>query len=653
MKSGNLLKRVLRPLFACALVGMLSGLANANNIRIIGLPIITDQDTLKNTVLIKFDIAWDNSWKTSKPMNHDAAWIFVKCWDGEAWNHVYLEKDGCVPGSTNAADAVNKGVAYSVTDREQKVATMPMVLDPGYSYAWKKWHLNPKEDSVSCIVGYFLYRKDYGAGHVVVPGVTFKWNYGNQGFVDEDDLVVKVFAIEMVYVPEGAYYLGGKGTASWQWGSFTTNGEVFGTPMVITSEAAITCANTTSPNTLWASVDNPATEEIPITAGTIPAEFPKGYSAFYIMKYEMTQQAYCEFLNTLNQGQQDGRIAGDLAKLPVNQWAWGGDIRHYRNFIRVKQAAPVAIFGCDANMNGIYDETDKVKYDYRDTLIRNIDGQDLAVNFVSMMDLLAYADFTGLRPMTELEYEKACRGPREPVNDEYAWGSVTEVFFCHPWNKNDNWTVHNGRVIDANTGTEKVPGGYNAGLTESRSGATSGWWGFWWNANGWETSHPSVLRVGCFADSTTTRAAAGATFWGVMNMTDNVSEMCISVLDTNGRRFKGVHGCGQVDGNGDHITKGWGLIGRDFNQFRYHILKGMSTDYWTTSGNRSYTQEVSANEVVRGTTGHRNWRYTSGMVSSRHWAVRTKEFGLWQRNFTSPTGSMPGIRLVRTEGAAR
>ena len=81
MKTANLVGCVFRALLTCMLIGLFSAFAHANNIRIIGKPVIPedDKDTINNTVLIKFDLAWDNSWKTSKPDNHDAAWIFVKC----------------------------------------------------------------------------------------------------------------------------------------------------------------------------------------------------------------------------------------------------------------------------------------------------------------------------------------------------------------------------------------------------------------------------------------------------------------------------------------------------------------------------------------------------------------------------------------------
>lgn len=606
------------------------GYVYSNNIRIIGKPVLEDQDTAKNTVLIRFDIAWDNSWRTTKPDNHDAAWIFVKCWDGEAWNHVYLEKDGAVAGSTVAADAVNKGTTYYVSDREGKVTNQTMELSPGYSYAWKQWHVDPDEDSVQCIVGYFLRRSTYGAGHVVVPGVTFKWNYGNQGFVDGDDLVVKVFAIEMVYVPEGPYYLGGKGTATWQVGSFTTNGNTFGTPMVVESEDAITVQNTTAANTLFA-IDKA------IVAGSIPAGFPKGYKAFYIMKYEMTQEAYCEFLNTLNQGQQDGRIEGVLASLAVNDWAWGGDLSAWRNYIKVKQAAPVAIFGCDGNNNKVYNETDSVSYGGR-PMTRNIDGQDLAVNFVSMYDLLAYAQFAGLRPMTELEYEKACRGPREPVNNEYAWGSVTKVFFGGTYCGLKAYYTNNTStgMVDHAKGTEHLADQYNAGYTKAVTSASN-----WWTTEG--TWVPAPLRVGLFADSTSTRASSGATYWGVMNMSDNVAEMCISVYNEVGRKFTDVHGCGQLDGNGDAFMSGWSIT----DDAKYFIVRGMQFLYLAGKTYQSW-QYADKNWLCGNDKGD-NAYHNAGMISSRHrWnhAIKGEE-----RSVSATGNCMVGIRCVRTEDA--
>ncbi|MDE6439902.1 MAG: SUMF1/EgtB/PvdO family nonheme iron enzyme, partial [Bacteroidales bacterium] len=391
---------------------------SANNIRIIGTPQISKKN--KQIAAITFTVAWDNSWRSSKPANYDAAWIYVKCWDGDQWNHVYLEDTGHTAGNSQLSD-------YRVTSRDGKKKKYPMGIELGKSVVYKKWHIDPDEDSTTGNVGVFLYRKDsLGAGNVVVPGVSLLWNYEDQGFSYDDDLVVKVFAVEMVYVPKGAYYLGGVGTAGSQAASFTYNGATFGYPFHVKSENAITIANNAADSTLWSIVG--------LQAGTLPAAFPKGYQAFYIMKYELTQEAYADFLNTLNQGQQDGRIQGVLANLTVGTNIWGSSLVAYRHYIEVSQRAPTVLFGVDANNNANdanavatnWNQTIKVARTLSDGSIDScemgIDGQDLAVNFVSMYDLLAYADFAGLRPMTELEYEKACRGDRPVVTDEYAWG---------------------------------------------------------------------------------------------------------------------------------------------------------------------------------------------------------------------------------------
>lgn len=649
------MKKLLYALLLCmfAVCG-----ASANNIRIIGIPKL-DQDTLTNTAKITFDIAWDNSWNTSKPANYDAAWIFVKCWDGETWNHVYLEekdksgKPTYRPGSKIKADAVNPSVTYYVSDREGKITDLDMVLEPGYSMAWKEWRLDPDEKAQKCVVGYFLYRKGYGAGDVVVPGVQFLWNYDSQGFVDEDDLVVKVFAVEMVYVPKGDYYLGGIGDPARQVGAFTTNGNTFGTPMVIRSEGEILVENTTAANTLWANNDA-------ITEGKIPAAFPKGHQAFYIMKYEMTQEAYCEFLNCLNQGQQNGRIEGRLDQLAVGAWAWGGDIRAWRNYVKIKRAAPTAEFACDADHDGVFNETDTIVYRVGkpggDNLVRNIDGQDLAVNFVSVFDLLAYAEFAGLRPMTELEYEKACRGSREPVNNEYAWGSVTLVFCGQCKNSSAGSWDQNSLYTDVNTGTERLPAGYNAAIGRMWTASfSSSWWG-----GKSHTDYITSMRVGIFADSVSTRAAAGATYWGVMNMSDNTVEVCISVVDTTGRKFEGSHGSGKLGPNGEAICEDWHISSAP----RYYITRGMQgVRYaWVTSGNcpGARTDTRWNYDEPCWTCGIERSDIWAGMISSRHRWNQTAQNGElrnytgWgNNNVNTNNPAMLGIRCVRTQNAQK
>ena len=86
----------------------------------------------------------------------------------------------------------------------------------------------------------------------------------------------------------------------------------------------------------------------------------------------------------------------------------------YRNGIEIQTP------GVASTMPAVYanDFTDDGGYDQND------DGQDIACNFLNWADGAAYADWAGLRPMTELEYVKASRGTRSPVVNEYAWSTT-------------------------------------------------------------------------------------------------------------------------------------------------------------------------------------------------------------------------------------
>ena len=109
--------------------------------------------------------------------------------------------------------------------------------------------------------------------------------------------------------------------------------------------------------------------------GPIPAAFPKGYNAFYVMKYEISQGQYTDFLNFLDPG---------LAPTYFMN-AYGS----YRNTIS------------------------------RTGLLYTCDAPDRACDYLSWSDLAVYLKWAALRPMDELEFEKACRGPLYPVPNEY------------------------------------------------------------------------------------------------------------------------------------------------------------------------------------------------------------------------------------------
>lgn len=118
----------------------------------------------------------------------------------------------------------------------------------------------------------------------------------------------------------------------------------------------------------------------------------------------------------------------------------------------------------------------------------------------------AYLDWAGLRPMSAMEYEKACRGPLPVVANEYAWGSnsITSQFI--------------GPDIDV------------LGPNESYS----------WTLNG-PFVYSNVVRCGAFAKPTgSTRLNSGGSYYGVMEMSGNAYEIVVAGENYTGqtRRWK-------------------------------------------------------------------------------------------------------------------
>ena len=137
--------------------------------------------------------------------------------------------------------------------------------------------------------------------------------------------------------------------------------------------------------------------------------------------------------------------------------------------------------------------------------------------------------------MTELEFEKACRGTGSTVANEYAWGTTG---IASGW-----YTLNN-----SGENTEVVSSGYDV---------TNG------NALYLSTNTlPTIegpLRVGIFAGTTgnTGRVTSGATYYGIMEMSGNLWEICVTVGNSTGRTFTGTHGNGVLATNGNADATTW------------------------------------------------------------------------------------------------
>jgi len=101
------------------------------------------------------------------------------------------------------------------------------------------------------------------------------------------------------------------------------------------------------------------------------------------------------------------------------------------------------------------------------------------------------------------------------------------------------------------------------------------------------TAHTDVIagtwpiRAGAFARYNTTRFEAGATFWGVLNMSDNVAERFVSfgfaTGSTIGRDFTGAHGDGNLTGGGLADVPCW--PGRNLGFGNVNVIGGTGSGY--------------------------------------------------------------------------
>jgi len=252
----------------------------ANNIEVTNIS-LTGQNTDDNYTLVQFDLSWENSWRISSgPSNYDGAWVFIKFKEnGGNWEH----------GTVNYVDGTAAGDGHT----EATGSTIQTSSDG---------------------IGVFVYRDADGNGNVNFSEIQLRWNYGTDNVADGSIVDVQVFAIEMVYIPQGTYPLGSTSSGS-EVDHFYTNTGLFGfrDTYDVSSEAAITISNASGE--LYYDVD--AAENNGDQLGPIPADFPKGYDAFWCMKYEITEDQWICFFNSLTETQKANRDVTDSVTLRI------------------------------------------------------------------------------------------------------------------------------------------------------------------------------------------------------------------------------------------------------------------------------------------------------------------------------------------------
>jgi hypothetical protein len=318
-------------LFVC-----ISVMSFANNVQTSSI-FLNGQNTSSDFSLINFNISWDNSWRTStNENNYDGCWVFAKFRkvNSSNWQHATI-------------NYVSPGTAAACGHTQGTGATIKTPADGK---------------------GVWIHRSANGAGTVNFNGNKIRWNYGVDGVLDNDSVEIRLFAVEMVYCPQSPYTLGSGGAETYHFRDGAVD-----VPYAINSENAITCGN--AAGNLWTSSNGSYW-----FTGTLPTAFPKGYNAFWVMKYEVSQQQYVDFLNTID----------------------------YNKYLNRNPYVSAYTAGTHPNLTAANPET--------------------VMGYISCLDLLALLDWSALRPMTELEYEKACRGGNQaPIANEYAWGNTTIV----------------------------------------------------------------------------------------------------------------------------------------------------------------------------------------------------------------------------------
>ena len=333
------------------------------------------------TALVSFDLNWDCSWRYQG--THDALWVFVKVRpEGSTeWQPVHL-----------AADQVRNPAGYG-----QESGTSLEFLVP---------------DDKGGPVGMFVRRAEYGYGLACATNVTAVWDFtANKGVEKDVKVEVLVSAVEMVYIPEGAFYLGTGELMPFRFYQYT-DGTQNSKPYPVTSEGAIPTGQ--QDGKLWARL-----EAQPEDNGEIPSAYPKGYGAFYCMKTQIKGGQYHDFLRSLP--------AEQMAKYCTT------------NYIVPKS---------DASSDGA-EKTRRRTY-----------------TPVSWGDGIGYAAWAGLRPMSELEYVKIGRGTMDPtaetgdtLNHPSSWGVEEWTGWRTPPERAVNVATPQGRNFKGThgDGTPSVP----------------------------------------------------------------------------------------------------------------------------------------------------------------------------------------------------
>ena len=327
------------PLLSFIVLAALAGPARANDLRVETRRVSRPDGAA--TLRVEAAVGWKNAWRNAR--NHDAAWLIVKLRGapGRPWSHARIV-------SVTAAAATPRAECRVPGDR---IGAFCAAAAPHRGDV--SWQLAIDVDTTGITAA------QLSAGTV-------------------EALVV---GIEMVYIPAGPFTIGDPDPASVENASFYRSDAAGGHAGTwrVESEAEIPVGARAG------ALHYKASEYTGDGEGPVPAAFPKGTRAFYVMKYEILQGQYAAFLNAIDDYAASFRS-------PIG----GRGYHAERGSIRLEDGGYVAA------------------------------APDRPANFMSWDDGAAFADWAGLRPWTELEFTKAARGPAEPVANDFPWGTASK-----------------------------------------------------------------------------------------------------------------------------------------------------------------------------------------------------------------------------------
>jgi len=430
------------------------------------------------TIKVQFDISWQNSWRDA--INWDAAWLFIKYKDGAGnWGHAHISSNGFNNGS---------GTANT---------------------------LNVTDDNV----GAFLYRSGLGSGNFTCTGMQLQWDYGQNGLSSVSGLELQVFAIETVYIPGGEYNLckklNGGSTETLNGYSNTEDTEIY---LYAPGDNHPVINSRLTPTLTYKNEQHSDIKDTIRIKGDLGIDtdndgvvdntsYPTGYQPFYVFKYELTEQQYADFYNTLSPAQQS-------------------NISVVGNYITLVNGKYVSSRPNSACKTGIYSADESVFF--------------------------SYADWCGLRPMSYLEFQKSIWGNEKIDYNDGVFASNTNSGL--PTNTMtypilDEWAV--GYYDNLANGEETM-------LTYSSSNEykfyfTTRFYSNWYT-NMTRSSEIYPIRPGIVATSTSTREDAISSFYGVMDYTGNLFEPFVNLHYYD---FLATNGDGLLDASGNSNIANW------------------------------------------------------------------------------------------------